>query len=314
MRFILGFIGAAFAGILLISMIGNLSTYFSNPPAPLASDVWHKEPKELHLSSDGPFGKFDKRQLQRGFQVYSEVCSACHSLKMVSFRDLKELGYNEAEIKKIASDWKTQVPSINPDTGEPATRKALPSDNFPAPFANEVAARAANNNALPPDLSLMTKAREGGAAYVYSLITGYANQAGYKNEKGEELLKKFPDAKTPEGLHFNPYFANLNVAMPPPLVSSGQVTYAPGNPAPTVDQMARDVAAFLVWTAEPNLESRHAAGLAVAIFLLVASILGYFAYRQIWYEAKRAVRVTGPLDPENQAKTRRAKAKQGVAG
>jgi ubiquinol-cytochrome c reductase cytochrome c1 subunit len=233
---------------------------------------------------------------------------------MVSFRDLKELGYNEAEIKKIASDWKTQVPSINPDTGEPATRKALPSDNFPAPFPNEVAARAANNNALPPDLSLMTKAREGGAAYVYSLITGYANQAGYKNEKGEELLKKFPDAKTPEGLHFNPYFANLNIAMPPPLVSNGQVTYAPGNPAPTVDQMARDVAAFLVWIAEPNLESRHAAGLAVAIFLLVASILGYFAYRQIWYEAKRAVRVTGPLDPENQAKTRRAKAKQGVAG
>jgi ubiquinol-cytochrome c reductase cytochrome c1 subunit len=102
--------------------------------------------------------------------------------------------------------------------------------------------------------------------------------------------------------------------MPPPLVSNGQVTYAPGNPAPTVDQMARDVAAFLVWTAEPNLERRHAAGIAVAIFLLVASILGYFAYRQIWYEAKRAVRVTGALDPENQAKSRRAKAKQGVAG
>ena len=314
MRFILGFIGAVFAAVLLISFFSNLATYFQSPPAPLASDEFHKEPKALHLSSDGPFGHFDKRQLQRGFQVYSEVCSACHSLKMVSFRDLKELGYNEAEIKKIASDWKTQVPSINPDTGEPATRKALPSDNFPAPFPNEVAARAANNNALPPDLSLITKAREGGAAYVYSLITGYADQAGYKNDKGEELLKAFPDAKTPQGLHFNPYFANLNVAMPPPLVSNGQVTYAPGNPAPTVDQMARDVAAFLVWTAEPNLERRHAAGIAVAIFLLVASILGYFAYRQIWYEAKRAVRVTGALDPENQAKSRRAKAKQGVAG
>src|SRR6476660_3915083 len=314
LRFILGFIGAVFAAVLLISFFSNLATYFNNPPAPLAAEEFHREPKAVHFASDGPFGKFDKRQLQRGFQVYSEVCSACHSLKMVSFRDLKALGYNDAEIKKIASDWKTQVPSINPDTGEPATRKALPSDAFPAPFANEVAARAANNNALPPDLSLMTKAREGGAAYVYSLITGYANQAGYKNEKGEELLKAFPDAKTPQGLHFNPYFANLNVAMPPPLVSNGQVTYAPGNPAPTVDQMARDVAAFLVWTAEPNLESRHAAGLAVAIFLLVASILGYFAYRQIWYEAKRAVRVTGALDPENQAKTRRAKTKQGVAG
>ena len=313
MRFILGFIGAVFAAVLLISFFSNLATYFQNPPAPLASDEFHKEHKELALSSDGPMGKFDKRQLQRGFQVYSEVCSACHSLKRVSFRDLERLGYNEAEIKKIASDWKTQVPSINPDTGEPATRKALPSDNFPAPFANETAARAANNNALPPDLSLMTKAREGGAAYIYSLLTGYANQAGYRNEKGEELLKKFPDAKTPEGLHFNPYFANLNIAMPPPLTSNGQVTFADGTPS-TVDQMAKDVAAFLVWTAEPNLESRHAAGLAVSIFLLVASILGYLAYQQIWYDAKRGVRVTGPLDPENQAKTRRAKAKSGVAG
>jgi ubiquinol-cytochrome c reductase cytochrome c1 subunit len=313
MRFILGFIGAVFAAILLISFYSNLATYFRSPPAPLAAEEFHREPKALHLASDGPFGKFDKRQLQRGFQVYSEVCSACHSLKLVSFRDLKGLGYNDAEIKKIASDWKTQVPSINPDTGEASTRKALPSDNFPSPFPNEVAARAANNNALPPDLSLMPKAREGGAAYIYSILTGYTNQAGYKNEKGEELLKKFPDAKTPEGLHFNPYFANLNIAMPPPLASDGQVSYEDGT-KPTVDQMARDVAAFLVWTAEPNLESRHAAGLAVTIFLLVASILGYLAYRQIWYEAKRSVRVTGVLDPENQAKNRRAKAKQGIIG
>jgi ubiquinol-cytochrome c reductase cytochrome c1 subunit len=306
MRFILGFIGAVFAGILLISMICNLSTYFSNPPAPLASDVWHKEPKELHLSSDGPFGKFDKRQLQRGFQVYSEVCSACHSLKLVSFRDLKGLGYNDAEIKKLASDWKTQVPSINPDTGEEATRKALPSDTFPPPFPNEVAARAANNNALPPDLSLITKAREGGASYVYSLLTGFQNEPA-------AMLKQFPEAKTPPNLHFNPYFANLNIAMPPPLTTEGQVQYEDGT-KPTVDQMARDVAAFLVWTAQPDLENRHAAGLSIAIFLLFATILGYLAYRQIWYEAKRAVRITGPLEPENQAKSRRAKAKQGVAG
>src|SRR6478672_5966522 len=224
MRFILGFIGALFAAVLLISFFSNLATYFQSPPAPLASDEFHKEPKELHLASDGPFGKFDKRELQRGFQVYSEVCSACHSLKLVSFRDLKGLGYNEAEIKNIASDWKTQVPSINPDTGEAATRTALPSDNSPPPFANEVAARAANNNALPPDLTLITKAREGGAAYVYSLLTGYANQDGYRNEKGEVLLKKFPDAKTPPNLHYNPYFANLNLAMPPPLTSDGQVS------------------------------------------------------------------------------------------
>ena len=310
MRFILGFIGAVFAGVLLISLISGVAEYVSNPPAPLAAEEFHRAPKPLHLASDGPFGKFDKRQLQRGFQVYSEVCSACHSLELVSFRDLKGLGYDDAEIKKIASDWKTQVPSINPDTGEPAGRKALPSDNFPAPFANEVAARAANNNALPPDLSLMTKAREGGPAYVYSLLTGYRNADTYRDEQGKPLPA---DAKPPQGLHFNPYFANLNVAMPPPLTTNGQVTFADGT-NPTVDQMARDVAAFLVWTAEPNLENRHAAGLAVAIFLLVASILGYLAYRQIWHDAKRAVRITGALDPKNQAKAKRAKAKQGVVG
>src|SRR3982750_4587951 len=278
LRFILGFIGAVFAAVLLISFFSNLATYFQNPPAPLAADEFHKEPKEVHFSSDGPLGKFDKAQLQRGFQVYAEVCSACHSLKMVSFRDLKQLGYNDAEIKKIASDWKTQVPSINPDTGEPATRKALPSDNFPSPFANETAARAANNNALPPDLSLITKAREGGAAYVYSLLTGYRNQP-------TELLRKFPDAKTPANLHYNPYFANLNIAMPPPLTTNGQVSYADGTPS-TVDQMAKDVSAFLVWTAQPELERRHAAGVAVVLFLLIATVLGYFAYRQIWYEEK----------------------------
>ena len=306
MRFILGFIGSVFALILLISLFSNLATYFSNPPAPLAAEEFHREPKPLHLASDGPFGKFDKQQLQRGFQVYKEVCSACHNLKLVAFRDLKGLGYNEAEIKAIANQWQTEVPSINPDTGEPATRKALPSDNFPSPYANETAARAANNNALPPDLSLMTKAREGGAAYIHSLLTGFQKQPA-------ELLRKFPDAKTPPGLHYNPYFANLNLAMPPPLVSEGQVAYADGT-KPTVDQMAKDVSAFLVWTAEPNLESRHSAGLAVSLFLLIASILGYLAYQNLWYGAKREVRVTGALDPKNQAKSRRAKGKQGVAG
>jgi len=306
MRFILGFIGSVFAAILLFSMISNLATYISNKPAPLASDVFHKEPKELRLASDGAFGSFkNQAQLQRGFQIYSEVCSACHSLKLVSFRDLKGIGYNEAEIKKIASDWKTQVPSINPDTGEASTRKALPSDNFPPPFANEVAARAANNNALPPDLSLMPKAREGGASYIFSILTGYQNQPA-------ELLKRFPDAKTPPNLHYNPYFANLNIAMPPPL-KGGEVTFADGSPN-DLQHEAQDVAAFLVWASEPTLANRHAAGLAVTVFLLVASILAYLAYQQIWHDAKRAVRVTGPLEPKNQAKAKRAKAKQGVAG
>ncbi|HEY8593185.1 MAG TPA: cytochrome c1 [Sphingomicrobium sp.] len=306
MRFILGFIGVVFAGILAISLISSGLDYFNNPPEETAQHKLHKHPKDLHLASDGAFGKFDNAQLQRGFQVYTEVCAACHALERVSFRDLHALGYSEAEIKKIASDWKTQVPSINPDTGEVAGRKALPSDRFPSPFANETAARAANNNAYPPDLSLITKSREGGAAYIYSLLTGYQNQS-------PALVKEFPDAKTPAGLHYNPYFANLNIAMPPPLTSNGQVTYADGTPA-TVDQMAKDVSAFLVWAGEPKLDSRRASGLAVTIFLLIASILGYLAYRQTWHQVKRGVRVTGALDPENQAKSRHAKADAGIAG
>ena len=181
-------------------------------------------------------------------------------------------------MKAIANQWAVEVPSINPDTGEPATRKALPADHFPSPYANEVAARAANNNALPPDLSLITKARHGGAAYVHSLLTGFQPQPA-------ALLKEFPDAKTPPSLHYNPYFANLNIAMPPPLVSDGQVTYSDGT-KPTVDQMAQDVSAFLVWTAEPKLEARHRAGISVLIFLLIATVLGYMAYRNVWAGVK----------------------------
>ena len=307
LRIILGLIGAAFAGVVTISLISNVVTTIQQPAEPTAEHEFHRHPKALALASDGPLGKFDRQQLQRGFQVYKEVCAACHGLQMVAFRNLSDLGYEEAEVKAIANQWATEVPSDNPETGEPATRKAIPSDNFPSPYANEIAGRAANNNALPPDLSLITKAREGGAAYVYSLLTGYQRQPA-------KLLKEFPAAKTPPGLHYNPYFANLNIAMPPPLTSAGQVTYAPGNPAPTVDQMAKDVSAFLVWAAEPKLENRHRSGIAVVLFLLIASLLGYLAYRQIWAEAKRKVRVTGPLDPANQAKSSSAKRKSGIAG
>jgi ubiquinol-cytochrome c reductase cytochrome c1 subunit len=299
------FVGLAFTGVLLISLFVGAQDYFQNPPEPLPEEEFHKHPKELHLASDGAFGHFDTQQLQRGFQVYKEVCAACHGLGQVAFRNLEDLGYNEAEVKAIADQWQIEVPTINPDTGEPATRKATPADRFPSPYANEIAARAANNNALPPDLSLITKAREGGAAYTYSLLTGYQNQPA-------ALVRKFPTAKTPEGLHYNPYFANLNLAMPPPLTADGQVTYAPGNPAPTVDQMAKDVSAFLVWAAEPSLTRRHSAGFAVVVFLLFGTVLGYLAYRNIWAEAKRKVRVTGPLDPKNKAKRRRASKKAGV--
>jgi ubiquinol-cytochrome c reductase cytochrome c1 subunit len=282
----------------------NLVGYIQSPPEATAEHEFHRHPKELHLASDGPFGKFDRQQVQRGYQVYKEVCSACHSMNLVSYRNLAELGYSEAEVKAEAASH--EVPGINPETGEVSTRKATPSDHFPAPYPNETAARAANNNALPPDLSLIAKSREGGAAYVHSLLTGFQNQPA-------ELLKEFPAAKTPQGLHYNPYFANLNLAMAPPLTSDGQVVYADGTKS-TVDQMATDVSAFLVWTAEPKLEARHRYGITALVFLIIATILGYLSYRNIWAEAKRKVAPKGPLDPANKAKRTRAKAKAGIAG
>ncbi len=267
-------VGLGFAGILLYSLIMGAAAYISEPPKPTAEHEFHLHPKDVRFASDGPFGKFDLQQLQRGFQVYKEVCAACHSLHQVAFRDLKDLGFTDPEVKAIAKGWATETPSINPETGEPATRKSTPADKIPTPYPNEVAARAGNNNALPPDLSLMTKARHDGGAYVYSLLTGYQDQPA-------ELIKKFPDSKTGAGLHYNPYFANLNIAMPPPIVAEGQVTYADGTKA-TVDQMAKDVSAFLVWTAEPKLQVRHQTGLAVIIFLLIATTLAYMSYRNIW--------------------------------
>ena len=248
----------------------------TEPATPTAEHEFHKHPKELDLASDGPFGKFDLQQLQRGFQVYKEVCSACHSLRLVAFRDLAQLGYNEAEVKAIAAGF--QVPGVDPNTGEANTRPGLATDYFPKPYANDIAARAANNNAIPPDLSLMTKARHDGAAYVYSLLTGYQRQPA-------ELLEEFPDAKSPPGTHYNPYFANLNLAMAPPLTSAGQVTYGDGTRS-TVDQMATDVAAFLVWTAEPKLAKRNQTGWPVVLFLLVATALAYFAYQNVWRGVK----------------------------
>lgn len=290
-RWIAALVGIAFAGVLAIALIFSVSGLVSDPSpktgsgAPkTAESEFHQHPRNAGLSSAGVFGKFDKQQLQRGFQVYKEVCSACHSLKYVAFRDLKGIGYSDGQVKAIAASF-DNIPSINPDTGEAATRKGVPADRFPLAFANDIAARAANNNAIPPDLSYMTRARHGGADYVYSLLTGYRDQAGFKNESGQELLKEFPDAKTPNGLHFNPYFANLNIAMPPPLKSEGQVQYADGT-KPTVDNMARDVAAFLVWTADPNLETRHQYGFFAIIFLLCSSALAFGAYRNIWRDIK----------------------------
>ena len=305
-RIIAFFVGLGFAGMLLFSMVVNLTEYFQEKPAETAEHKFHRHPEALALASNGPLGHYDRQQLQRGFQVYKEVCAACHGLNLVAFRDLAALGYEEPEIKAIANQWAIEVPSVNPETGEAATRKAVPADRFPNPYANETAARAANNNALPPDLSLITKARENGTAYVHSLLTGYSKQP-------IELLRKFPEAKTPTGLYYNPYFANLNLAMPPPIVSDGQVTYADGT-APTVKQMSTDVSAFLTWTAEPKLENRHRFGLTALIFLIFATVLGYLSYRNIWAEAKRKVAPIGPLDPANMARREEAKDEKGIAG
>jgi ubiquinol-cytochrome c reductase cytochrome c1 subunit len=307
-RFLAIALGFLFVGVLTLSFGNDALSYFREPPAETAEHKFHREPKDLALSSDGPFGKFDKAQLQRGLKVYTEVCAGCHGINLVHFYDLEALGYSEGQIKAFAADqWKIEVPSINPDTGEAATRKPILADRFPDPYPNEVAARAANNNAYPPDLSLMAKAREGGADYIYSLLTGYQRPSA-------ELLKEFPEAAPGKGLHHNPYFANLNIAMPPPITADGQVTYDEGAPPATVDQMAKDVSAFLLWTAEPKLDNRKRAGVTVLIFLLIATVLGYLSYQNVWAEAKRKVRRTGVLDPQNKARNARAKGKAGIKG
>ncbi|MEA3054364.1 MAG: ubiquinol-cytochrome c reductase cytochrome c1 subunit [Sphingomonadales bacterium] len=296
-------IGLGFVIVAGWSLAWGVGAYLQDPPKPTVEHRFHVEPRDIAFSFDGPFGTYDRAQLQRGFQVYKEVCSACHSLNYVAFRNLEDLGYGEAEIKAIADRWQIEVPDVDPKTGEASTRKAIPADHFPSPYPNEVAARAANNNALPPDLSLITKAREGGAAYVASLITGYRNPPA-----------NLPAENRPSGTtHYNPYFANLNIAMPPPLGSDGQVGYTDGT-NPTREQMAKDVAAFLTWTAEPKLENRRAAGLATVLFLLFATILAYMAYQNVWHGgASRRVRATGPLDPENMARRDAASAEAGMS-
>ena len=272
------FVGLFFAvGVLLAFVTGAYTVasqgYLTDKTA---ETVFHRQPRALQLASDGPFGKFDYRQVQRGYQVYKEVCKACHSLDHVAFRDLAELGYDQAEVKAEAASW--TVPGIDPNTGETTTRPGTPTDHFPKPFANDIAARAANSGAIPPDLSLMAKAREGGAAYIHSILTGFQPVPA-------DLKKQFPDFQVPPGTYFNPYFANLNIKMPPPLTSDGQVSYKDGTPA-TVDQMAKDVSAFLVWTAEPTQDKRRQTGWPVLGFLLFATLLAFFAKKQVWAAAR----------------------------
>jgi Cytochrome c1 len=240
-------------------------------------------PKEQSWSFAGPFGKYDKGQLQRGLKVYAEVCSACHSMRLVPFRALEALGYSEDQVKTFAANYEVED-GPNAD-GEMFSRTAVPSDHFPSPYPNHEAAAAANNGAAPPDFSLIAKARyvergfpqfifdifttynEAGPNYIYSLLTGYQEPPA-----GVEV---------PEGTYYNPYFiAGPSLAMAPPL-SDGQVTYDDGAPE-TVDQYAHDVAAFLMWAAEPHMEDRKRLGFMVVIFLVIFSGLLYVTKKSIF--------------------------------
>ena len=228
------------------------------------STVRAQEAPPQQWSFEGLFGTYDRAALQRGFQVYKEVCSTCHPVKHLYFRDLEELGYSEDQVKGIASQVKV---SDGPnDKGQMFERPGRPSDPIPGPFPNDEAARAAFSGALPPDLSLIVKAREGGPDYVHGILTGFKQApAGFKVN---------------DGMYYNEYFPGHQLRMPPPL-SANQVKYADGTPA-TVEQMAHDVTTFLAWAAEPNLDERHRMGLKVLLFLIVAVGLFYAAKRKVW--------------------------------
>lgn len=259
--------------------------------APAMAASTNLEPREMHWSFEGPFGKFDQAQLQRGYKVYHDVCSTCHSMNLLAYRNLADKGgpfYSEKYpnpndspyAKSIAKDF--QVPDLDTETGDAIQRPATTSDHFKKPFPNEYAARAANGGALPPDLSLMAKAREGGPAYIASLISGF---------------KDAPAGLTVgPGKYYNPYFqGDLSgawsgpadkvpvgglIGMPPPLRPDA-VTYDDGTKA-TVDQEAKDVAAFLAWAAEPHQEERKQMGFAVLIYLAIFAGLLYASYRRVW--------------------------------
>ncbi len=243
-----------------------------------------KKPEELSWSFAGPFGSWDVGQLQRGLKVYKEVCAACHSMNLVSMRNLEALGYNEEQVKAFAAEYQvTDGPNAD---GEMFERPGIPSDRFPAPFPNPEAAAAANNGAPPPDFSLIAKARaaergfptfvfdiftqyaESGPDYIHALLTGY----GEEPPAGIELQP---------GTYYNPYYlAGPALAMAEP-ISDGFVEYGDGAPE-TTDQYARDVSAFLMWAAEPHLAERKATGLVVMLFLIVFAALMFLIKRRVW--------------------------------
>lgn len=250
-----------------------------------------REPEPVAFSFEGPFGRFDAAQLQRGYKVYREVCSACHSMNLVAFRNLGDPGapffdpkYPNANdnpvVKALATD--IQVPDIDSETGDPITRPATPADRFPAPFPNATAARASNGGALPPDLSLMAKAREGGPEYIASLLQGYvASPAGLTEMPGKYYNPWFPGDVTANwtGDHAHVPPGGF-IGMAPPLALD-KVTFDDGTKS-TVRQQADDVAAFLMWAADPHMEARKQMGFSVLIFLVLFSGLLYASYRRVW--------------------------------
>ena len=224
-----------------------------------AVDLLHKD-----WSHDGVFGAFDRAAAQRGLQVYREVCSVCHGLQFVAFRNFADLGFSEDEVKALAAEY--EIEDGPDDEGEMFMRPGRPSDMYPSPYPNENAARAANGGAYPPDLSLMAKARANGTNYVYSLLQGYGEPPA--------------DFDLSDGMNYNAYFPGHQIAMAQPLYEES-VEYADGVPA-TLEQHASDVSVFLTWAAEPKLEERKGTGLKVMMFLLILTGLFYATKRKIW--------------------------------
>ncbi len=247
-------------------------------------------PQKQQWSFAGPFGKYDKAQLQRGLKVYKEVCSNCHSLKYVSFRNLKALGYTDDQIKAFAAGY--EIKDGPNSEGEMFERKGLPTDYFPSPFANREAAKFANNGAYPSDLSLMAKARAVPLpfpAFIADIFTNY-NEAG--PDYITALLTGYQDApegtNIPEGNWYNPYFnTGTLLAMAPPL-SDGIVSYDDGTEE-TLENYAKDVSAFLMWTADPHMETRKKTGFGVILFLIIFAGLCYAIKRSIWNELEHSV-------------------------
>lgn len=218
------------------------------------------------FSFEGVFGTFDRPAAQRGLQVYNEVCAACHGLELVAFRNLGDLGYDDEQVDALAAQY--TVEDGPDDRGDMYERDARAEDRFPSPFPNEAAARAANNGAYPVDLSLITKAREGGPAYLYALLTGYTDPPA--------------DVDLAPGQYWNEAYSGNQIAMAPPLME-GIVEYQDGTEA-TVDQMAYDLTIFLHWAAEPHMEERKRMGIAVVLFLVIFTGLLYATKRKIWQD------------------------------